>query len=93
MLIISSFSNFVNELLMPIAQKDTAIAIVIVIATIMIVEITILIPFSLRRRFLVILKIPFPLILKLLVVESLLLVFRFCGYPQDPDASKHRNMI
>ena len=36
---------------MPIAQNETAIAIVIEIATMMIVEITILIPFLLVRRF------------------------------------------
>ena len=51
MLMISSFSNLVNELLIPIAQKDTAIAMVIAIATIMIVEMTMLMPFLLRCRF------------------------------------------
>jgi hypothetical protein len=51
MLMISSFSNLVNELLIPIAQKDTAIAMVIAIATIMIVEMTMLMPFLLRCKF------------------------------------------
>src|SRR4030067_551112 len=51
MLTNSSFSNLVNELPMPIAQNETAMAIVIEIATMMMVEITMLMPFLLFLRF------------------------------------------
>jgi hypothetical protein len=77
---ISSFSNFVNELLMPIAQKDTAIAMVIAIAAIMIVEITILIAFLLHSMFLLIPNsLPCTCPCNSMEVEAVFLIFQFCG--------------
>src|SRR4030043_1289040 len=52
MLVNSTFSNFVKELPMPIAQKATAIAITMETDTMIIVAIMVLIPFLLFLMFL-----------------------------------------